>query len=337
MLEISRIPLFDWKRVMGDLQSIGTWWMWVGFGVFVLAMLAVDMFLLGRRGTSKVTLREALTWSLVWFAMAILFGIALWGWLDHTAGRIVADTKVMEYLTGYLLEKTLAMDNVFVFVMLFGYFSVPLEYQKRVLAYGVLGAIVMRAVLILFGAWLIAHFHWVLYVFGAFLLVTGIKMLLFAEHEPDLTKNPLLKWLRNHMHITDSYHGDKFWVYEKGVRRFTPMFLVLVLIEASDLIFAVDSIPAIFAVTQDPFIVFTSNIFAILGLRALYFLLADMAERFHLLKYGLAVVLMFVGSKMLIVDWFKIPVAVSLGVIIAVLGTSMMLSLRATRGKTPPN
>ena len=316
---------------MGELQSIGTWWMWAGFGIFVLAMLAVDMFLLGRHGAQRVTLREALAWSLVWFTMAMLFGAALWAWLEHSAGREVADTKVMEYLTGYLLEKTLAMDNIFVFVMLFSYFAVPLEYQKRVLVYGVLGAIVMRAVMILLGAWLIAQFHWVLYVFGLFLLVTGIKMFLFAEHEPDLNKNPLLRWLRNHVRLTDGYHGDKFWIYQQGVRYFTPLFLVLVLIEASDLIFAVDSIPAIFAVTQDPFIVFTSNIFAILGLRALYFLLADMAERFHLLKYGLAVVLMFVGTKMLIVDWFKIPVAVSLGVIIAVLGTSMMLSLLATR------
>ena len=309
--------------------------MWAGFGVFVLAMLAVDMFLLGRHGAQKVTVREALTWSLVWFTMAMLFGGALWGWLDHTAGREVADTKAMEYLTGYLLEKTLAMDNIFVFVMLFGYFAVPLEYQKRVLVYGVLGAIVMRVVLILLGAWLIAQFHWVLYIFGAFLLITGIKMFV-SDHKSDLAKNPLLKWLRSHVRITDNYHGDKFWIVEKGVRWFTPMFLVLVLIEASDLIFAMDSIPAIFAVTKDPFIVLTSNIFAILGLRALYFLLADMAERFHLLKYGLAVVLMFVGTKMLIVDWFKIPVAVSLGVIIAVLGTSIMLSLLATRGQKPP-
>ncbi|MBI3221578.1 MAG: TerC family protein [Nitrosomonadales bacterium] len=319
------------------MQSVGAWWMWIGFGLFVLSMLAADMFLLGRHGAQKVTLREALTWSLVWFAMAMLFGGALWGWLDHSVGREVADAKVMEYLTGYLLEKTLAMDNIFVFVMLFGYFAVPPEYQKRVLVYGVLGAIVMRIVLILFGAWLIAQFHWVLYIFGAFLLVTGIKMFLFAEREPDLAKTPMLKWLRSHVRITDSYHGDKFWIYEKGVRWFTPMFLVLALIEASDLIFAMDSIPAIFAVTTDPFIVLTSNIFAILGLRALYFLLADMAERFHLLKYGLAVVLMFVGTKMLIVDWFKIPVAVSLGVIIAVLGTSMMLSLLATRGRTSPD
>lgn len=316
---------------MSELQSIGTWWMWLGFGVFVVAMLAIDVFALGRKGAHKVGAKEALVWSLVWFTLALLFGGALWAWLDHNAGREVADAKVMEYLTGYLLEKTLAMDNIFVFVMLFSYFAVPIEYQKRVLLYGVLGAIILRALMILLGAWLIAQFHWVLYIFGAFLLITGIKMFIFADHETNLAKNPLLKWLRSHVRITDDYHGDKFWIVEKGVRWFTPMFLVLVLVEFSDVIFALDSIPAIFAITSDPFIVFTSNIFAILGLRALYFLLADMAERFHLLKYGLALVLIFVGTKMLIVDWFKIPVAVSLGVVIAVLGTSILLSLLATR------
>lgn len=320
---------------MNELQSIGAWWMWAGFGVFVLAMLAVDMVLLGRHGAQKVSAREALTWSLVWFALAMVFGGVLWSWLDYSVSREVADTKLMEYLTGYLLEKTLAMDNIFVFVMIFSYFAVPLEFQKRILVYGVLGAVVLRALMILLGAWLIAEFHWVLYLFGAFLLVTGIKMFLFADHAPNLAHNPLLKWLKKHVRITDDYHGDKFWIVTKGVRWFTPMFLVLVLIEFSDLIFAMDSIPAIFAVTHDPFIVFTSNIFAILGLRALYFLLADMADRFHLLKYGLAVVLIFVGSKMLIVDWFKIPVAVSLAVIVAVLGTSMLLSLIATRRAKP--
>jgi len=197
--------------------------------------------------------------------------------------------------------------------------------------YGVLGAIILRALMILVGAWLIAEFHWVLYVFGAFLLITGIKMFVFADHEPNLATNPLLKWLRQHMRITEQFHADKFWITQNGVRWFTPMFLVLVLIEFSDVIFAMDSIPAIFAVTDDPFIVFTSNIFAILGLRALYFLLADMAERFHLLKFGLALVLIFIGTKMLIVEWFKVPVAVSLGVVVAVLGTSMLLSLIATR------
>lgn len=316
---------------MAELQSIGNWWMWAGFGVFVLLMLAVDMFLLGRNGAQKVSAKEALIWSLVWFILAMLFGAALWGWLDQTAGREIADARAMEYLTGYLLEKTLAMDNIFVFVMIFNYFAVPLEYQKRVLVYGVLGAIILRALMILLGAWLIAKFHWVLYVFGAFLLITGIKMFIFADHAPDLATNPVLKWLKNHLRITHDFHGDKFWIMEKGLRWFTPMFLVLVLIELSDVIFAMDSIPAIFAITDDPFIVFTSNIFAILGLRALYFLLADMAARFHLLKFGLALVLMFVGIKMLIVEWFKVPVAVSLAVVVAVLGTSILLSLIASR------
>ncbi|OZA45442.1 TerC family protein [Polaromonas sp. 17-63-33] len=318
---------------MGELQSIGSWWMWAGFGVFVLLMLAVDMFLLGRNGAQKVSAKEALIWSLVWFVMAMLFGGLLWGWLDHSVGREIADARAMEYLTGYLLEKTLAMDNIFVFVMIFSYFAVPLEYQKRVLVYGVLGAIVLRALMILLGAWLIAEFHWVLYVFGAFLLITGIKMFVFSDHEPDLANNPLLKWVKKHLRVTSDYHGDKFWIMDKGVRWFTPMFLVLVLIEFSDVIFAMDSIPAIFAITDDPFIVFTSNIFAIMGLRALYFLLADMAERFHLLKFGLAVVLMFVGTKMLIVEWFKVPVAVSLAVVVAVIGTSILLSLLATRNQ----
>jgi len=316
---------------MGEMQSIGTWWMWSGFGLFVIAMLSIDMFALGRKGAHKVSAKEALTWSLIWFSLALLFGGALWAWLDHSAGRAIADAKTMEYLTGYLLEKTLAMDNIFVFVMLFTYFAVPIEYQKRVLVYGVLGAIVLRALMILLGAWLIAQFHWVLYIFGAFLLITGIKMFIFADKAPNLAENPLLKWLKNHMRITDTYHGDKFWITKNGVRWFTPMFLVLVLVEFSDVIFAMDSIPAIFAITSDPFIVFTSNIFAILGLRALYFLLADMADRFHLLKYGLAMVLMFVGTKMLIVEWLKIPVAVSLGVVIAVLSTSVLLSLIASR------
>jgi tellurite resistance protein TerC len=322
-------------QLTGGLESVATWWMWAGFGVFVIAMLSVDMLLLGRKGSHKVGAKEALTWSLVWFTMALLFGAGLWVWLDYSAGRAIADTKVMEYLTGYLLEKTLAMDNIFVFVMIFSYFAVPQEFQKLILLYGVLGAIILRAIMIALGAWLISQFHWVLYIFGAFLLITGIKMFIFAEHDPNLAKNPLLKWLKNHMRITDEYHGEKFWIIKNGVRWFTPMFLVLVLIEFSDVIFAMDSIPAIFAITSDPFIVFTSNIFAILGLRALYFLLADMANRFHLLKFGLAVVLMFVGTKMLIVDWYKIPVAISLAVVITLLGTSILLSLMSTRKQKP--
>ncbi|MCX7189420.1 MAG: TerC family protein [Methylotenera sp.] len=305
--------------------------MWASFGLFVVAMLTIDILALDRKGAHKVSTKEALTWSLIWFTLALLFGVALWAWLNQTLGRTIADAKTMEYLTGYLLEKTLAIDNIFVFVMLFSYFAVPVEYQKRVLVYGVLGAIILRALMILVGAWLIAEFHWILYLFGGFLLVTGIKMFIFADQEPNLAKNRLLIWLRSHIRITDDYHGDKFWIVKKGVLWFTPMFLVLILVEISDVIFAMDSIPAIFAITSDPFIVFTSNIFAILGLRALYFLLADMANRFHLLKYGLAIILMFVGTKMLIVEWLKIPIAVSLSVVIAVLGISILLSLKATR------
>ena len=318
-------------QAVNGLQTIATWWMWAGFGLFVIAMLALDLLMLGRKGAHKVGASEALTWSLIWFATALLFGAGLWFWLDHSAGRELANSRTMEYLTGYLLEKTLAMDNIFVFVMIFSYFAVPLQFQKRVLVYGVLGAIILRALMIGLGAWLISQFHWVLYIFGAFLLITGIKMLIFADHEPNLGKNPILKWLKNHMRVIDEYHGDKFWVNINGVCWFTPMFLVLILIELSDVIFAMDSIPAIFAITSDPFIVFTSNIFAILGLRALYFLLADMADRFHLLKYGLAVVLVFVGVKMLIVEWYKIPVALSLAVVAGLLATSILLSILTTR------
>jgi len=215
--------------------------------------------------------------------------------------------------------------------MIFTFFAVPAEYQRRVLIYGVIGAIVMRAVMILAGAWLVQEFHWILYLFGAFLVVTGIKMLMFAEAEPDLGKNPLLNWIKRHMSLTPDYRGEKFWVMENGVRVFTPLFLVLIMIELSDLIFAVDSIPAIFAITTDPFIVFTSNIFAILGLRAMYFMLAGMADRFHLLKYGLAMVLVFVGSKMLIVDFYKIPVGLSLGIVGLIIASFMFASLWVTR------
>jgi TerC family integral membrane protein len=217
--------------------------------------------------------------------------------------------------------------------MIFTFFAVPEEYQRRVLIYGVIGAIVLRAIMILAGAWLVREFHWILYLFGAFLVFTGFKMLLFAEADPDLGKNPLLNWVKRHLRLTPDYRGEKFWVTENGVRMFTPLFLVLVMIEFTDLIFAVDSIPAIFAITTDPFIVFTSNIFAILGLRAMYFMLADLAGRFHLLKYGLAMVLVFVGTKMLIVDIYKIPIELSLGIVAITIATSVLASLWVTRNK----
>ncbi|HEY0676622.1 MAG TPA: TerC family protein, partial [Immundisolibacter sp.] len=282
----------------------------------------------------RVRAREAGAWALVWVALALAFNAGLWWWLDGQLGREIANQRALEFLTGYLVEKALAVDNIFVFVMIFGYFAVPAEYQRRVLLYGVLGAIVMRAVMILAGALLIARFHWVLYLFGALLVATGFKMLLFADHAPDLAKNPVLRWLRGHLRVTDDYHGDRFTVRRDGVLWFTPLFLVLVMIEVSDLVFAVDSIPAIYAITTDPFIVFTSNMFAILGLRALYFLLADMAQRFHLLKYGVALVLVLIGAKMLLADVYKLPIGTALGLVALILATSVLASLWQARRQT---
>lgn len=314
------------------METIGSPALWIGFTVVVLIMLAVDLFLVDGGKEHRVSMREAATWSAIWVSVAFLFAGVLWWHLDGTAGRAVANETTLEFITGYLIEKSLAVDNVFVWLMLFSFFAIPLELQKRVLIYGVIGAIVMRTIMIFAGVWLIAKFHWLLYVFGAFLLVTGIKMWWFAEEKPDLAKNPVVKWIRGHMNVTDDLHGERFFITQqvsgKAVRFATPLFLVLVLVEITDLIFAVDSIPAIFAITTDPFIVLTSNIFAILGLRAMYFLLADMADRFSLLKYGLAVVLMFVGVKMMLIDIFKIPVMVSLAIVTCIIATSIILSLR---------
>ncbi|AAZ98555.1 conserved hypothetical protein [Thiobacillus denitrificans ATCC 25259] len=316
---------------MDTALHIGEPWMWAAFIGFVLVMLAVDLFLVGGNKAHKVGFKEAAAWSFVWFSLAMLFNLGLWWFLRDAYGEAVADTKALEFLTGYLIEKLLAVDNIFVFLLIFGFFAVPAELQRRVLIYGVLGAIAMRAVMILAGAWLVQEFHWVLYLFGAFLVVTGVKMLMFAEVEQDLAKNPLLNWVKRHVRVTADFRGEKFWVMENGVRTFTPLFLVLVMIELSDLVFAVDSIPAIFAITTDPFIVFTSNIFAILGLRAMYFMLAGVAERFHLLKYGLALVLVFVGTKMLIADFYKIPIGLSLGIVGLIIATFMFASLWVTR------
>lgn len=313
------------------METIGTWWMWAGFFGIVLAMLAIDLLVMkGGRG-GRVSLKAAAGWSVVWVSVAMLFAAALWWYLDGVAGREVANGKALEFITGYLIEKSLAVDNVFVWLMIFTYFAVPVELQRRVLLYGVLGAIVLRTVMVFLGSWLIAEFHWVLYLFGAFLLVTGVKMLWFADKEGDLADNALLKWMRGHLKITPSLEGERFFVWRDGARYATPLLLVLVLVEVSDVIFAVDSIPAIFAVTGDPFIVLTSNIFAILGLRAMYFLLVDFADRFAYLKYGLAIILVFIGAKMLIVDFFKIPVLLSLAVVAAILAFSVALSLRKTR------
>lgn len=319
---------------MNTSSSIGEPWMWAAFIGFVLVMLALDLFVFGGNKAHKVSAKEAASWTLVWVSMALLFNAGLWWYLSGSAGQEVADRKALEFLTGYLIEKSLSVDNVFIFLLIFSAFHIPAEYQRRVLVYGVLGAIVLRAVMILAGAWVVSEFSWVLYIFGAFLVITGIRMLVMAETAPDLEKNPVLKFARRHLRISEGDHGEKFSVMKSGVRYFTPLFLVLILIEASDLVFAVDSIPAIFAITTDPFIVFTSNIFAIMGLRALYFLMADVADRFHLLKYGLAMVLAFIGTKMLIVPWYHVPVAASLAIVAVLIGASVFASLLATRGRS---
>ena len=313
------------------MVSIGTPLLWSLFAVFVLVALAIDFLAMNRQGAHAVTMREAGLWSLVWVAVSFVFVGGLWWFLGGTSGdeaaRVLADAKALEFITGYLVEKALAVDNVFVFLMLFTYFAVPPEFQKRVLMIGILGALVLRAVMILIGAWLISQFHWVMYLFGAFLVFTGIKMWWAAGQEPDLGDNPALRWINRHMKISPRYDGERFFTMENGVKMATPLFVVILLIGIVDVVFAVDSIPAIFAITTDPFIVLTSNVFAILGLRAMYFLLAGMHERFHLLSYGLAVVLVFIGTKMLLLDVYKIPITWSLGFTVTVLGLTMLLSL----------
>lgn len=316
---------------MNPIISIGEPWMWAVFIAFILIMLVLDLFVFGGSKAHKVSVKEAALWSLAWFSLALAFNAGLWWYLNGTVGSEIADQKALEFFTGYLIEKSLSIDNVFVFLLIFTAFQIPAEYQRRVLIYGVLGAIVMRAIMILAGAWVVREYSWVLYIFGAFLVVTGMRMLVMAEKVPDLEQNPVLKFARRHLRITEGYHGEKFMVMKDGLRYFTPLFLVLIMVEVTDLVFAVDSIPAIFAITADPFIVFTSNIFAIMGLRALYFLLADVADRFHLLKYGLAMVLTFIGAKMLIMPWYHIPVQASLAIVAILIGSSVIASLIATR------
>lgn len=308
------------------MNTVGTPLLWGGFAVVVAIMLAIDLLLQGRRGAHAMTMKQAAAWSLVWVTLSLLFNAAFWWYLVQTEGRAVADPQALAFLTGYLIEKSLAVDNVFVWLMLFSYFSVPAALQRRVLVYGVLGAIVLRTIMIFTGSWLISQFDWILYIFGAFLLFTGVKMALAHEDESGIGDKPLVRWLRGHLRMTDTIDNEHFFVRKNGLLYATPLMLVLILVELSDVIFAVDSIPAIFAVTTDPFIVLTSNLFAILGLRSMYFLLAGVAERFSMLKYGLAVILVFIGIKMLIVDFYHIPIAVSLGVVFGILVMTFIIN-----------
>jgi tellurite resistance protein TerC len=318
-----------------DALYTGTPTLYAGFSALVTVLLLVDFALLKTQGNQRVSPREAGVWSVIWVAVAGAFGAWLYVHLASRFGPAVARERTVEYFTGYVIEKGLAVENVFVWITIFRYFQVPAEFQKRVLLWGVVGAIVMRAVLIYLGALLIARFSWVFYVFGAFLLLTGIKMFFVQGKPADLAQNPALQWMRARFRVTPALDGERFFVQRDGVRYATPLLLVLALVELTDLIFALDSIPAIFAVTQDPFIVFTANTFAILGLRAMYFLLADMADRFHLLGYGLALIVTLVGAKMLLMDVYKIPIPALLGAVGVILVGSVVASLfTRTRAQT---
>ncbi|AHF78628.1 Putative transport protein [Sodalis praecaptivus] len=313
------------------MHTVGNPLLWGSFAVVVIIMLAVDLLMQGRAGDKPPSMKQAALWSLLWVALALVFNALFWAYLLQTESRAVADSQALAFLTGYLLEKTLAADNVFVWLMLFSYFAVPLSLQRRLLTWGILGAIGLRAVMVFAGSWLISEFQWLLYVFGAFLLFTGIKMALPGHNEQDIGNRPLVRWLYRHLRVTNELHGERFFIRRNGLLFATPLLLALIMVEFSDVIFSLDSIPAIFAVTTDPFIVLTSNLFAILGLRAMYFLLANVAERFSLLKYGLAVILVFIGIKMLIVDIIHIPVAVSLAMVALTLTVTLMLNAWVNR------
>ena len=298
------------------------WW-YAGFTAFVLVMLALDLGVFNRRAHA-IHAREAAIWTGVWVTLAMLFALGLW--------QFMGAQPALEFLAGWLVEKSLSVDNIFVFVLVFGYFGVPPRYQHRVLFWGILGALVMRGAMIAAGSVLLERFHWILYVFGAFLIFTGLRMMRQSERAMNPETQPILRLIRSRLPITGEYHGERFFVKlpaEGGrMRRFvTPLFVVLVTLETTDLVFALDSIPAVFAITRDPFLVYTSNVFAILGLRSLYFLLADVVQRFHLLKIGLGIVLVFVGAKMLLEDVYEVPVTLSLLVIALVIGGSVVLSI----------
>ena len=309
-----------------------TIWLWIGFNLFVLVMLALDLGVFHRQAHA-ISTKEAAVWSVVWISLALMFNAGLyWVWdLIAPASAYSNSEAALAFFTGYLIEKSLSVDNIFVFVLIFTFFAVPAAYQHRVLFWGIIGALLMRGALILVGAALLKEFHWIIYVFGAFLVFTGVKMAFHTHEEVHPEHNPLVKLVRRLLPVTENYEGDKFFLVRAGTLMATPLFLVLVIVESTDLVFAVDSIPAIFAVTDDPFIVYTSNVFAILGLRSLYFLLASVIDKFYYLKFGLAVVLVFVGLKMVLVDIYKIPVELSLSAVVIVLSLAVMASLWRNR------
>lgn len=308
--------------VSGLAGSVGSPILWIGFTLFILALLTLDLGVFHRKA-HEVGLREAAIWSSIWVSLALAFNAGIY----YVYGSQVG----LEFTTGYLIEKSLAVDNIFVFAVIFSYFAVPAAYQHRILFWGIIGALVMRAIFIFAGAALLDAFHWIIYIFGAFLVLTGIKILARRNEHMDPGANPVLRLFRRFVPMVPDYHGQRFTIVQNGKRYATPLLAVLVLVEATDLVFAVDSIPAIFAITDDPFIVYTSNIFAILGLRSMYFLLAGIIDRFRYLKVGLGAVLLFVGTKMVLIDVYKVPTAVSLGVVAGLIAGSVVVSLLHSR------
>ncbi len=310
------------------MDSVGNIWLNLVFFGIVFVMLLIDFLGFKQNQGEAVPVKKAAWWSAAWVTVAMLFAGGLWLYLQQSIGVEVANQKTLEYITGYLLEKSLAIDNVFVWLMIFAAFAIPPALQRQILLYGVIGAIVLRTIFILIGAWLVQEFSWILYIFGAFLVYTGIKFLRGQEEESNVENMALLKWLRKHVPITQSLHGNKFFVREQGKLWITPLFVVLILVEFSDVIFAVDSIPAIFAITTDPFIVLSANLMAILGLRAMFFLLSGAAAKMHYLPYGLGIILLFIGFKMLMLDVFHMPVWISLGFIAVVLSITAYMSIQ---------
>jgi tellurite resistance protein TerC len=307
------------------MQSVSNGWLWLSFIILVIMILIIDLFFLGRGKSRQVSMREALAWSSIWILCGLIFNCILWWFLLKTQGVGQANHGAEEFFTAFLVGKAMSIDNVFVFIMIFGEFAISNQYQQRVLLFAVIGAVVIRLVLTMLGIGLITEVHWVFYLFGLFVLLSGIKII-FAKKRKKVESSFLLEWLQKHLHTTAKFNGQRFFIAQHGLRYVTPLFLALVLIEENNFLFAIDSIPAVFAVTLNPFIVFTSNIFAVLGLRALYFLLTQAAKRFHLLKYGIGIMLIFIGIKMLAAFWIKIPVQITLTMIIGILSASFLLS-----------
>lgn len=319
------------------MESVGNIWLYLVFFGIVFVMLLIDFLGFKQKQGEAVPIKQAAWWSAAWVTVAMLFAGGLWLYLKQSIGVEVANQKTLEYITGYLLEKSLAIDNVFVWLMIFAAFAIPPALQRQILLYGVIGAIVLRTIFILIGAWLVQEFSWILYIFGAFLVYTGIKFLRGQEEESNVEDMALLKWLRKHVPITTTLQGNKFFVREQGKLWMTPLFVVLILVEFSDVIFAVDSIPAIFAVTTDPFIVLSANLMAILGLRAMFFLLSGAAAKMHYLPYGLGIILLFIGFKMLMLDVFHMPVWISLGFIAVVLSITAYMSIQYAKKQEAQN